>query len=39
MTLAERVAISEDAVDILWDIVKNLVWMLPTAGETTIHLR
>ncbi|KAG2366724.1 hypothetical protein BDR07DRAFT_1479946 [Suillus spraguei] len=31
--LAERVAISEDAVDVLWDIVKDLVWMLPTTGE------
>ncbi|KAG2152954.1 hypothetical protein DEU56DRAFT_850012, partial [Suillus clintonianus] len=31
--LAERFAFSEDTVDVLWDIVKDLVWMLPTAGE------
>ncbi|KIK35919.1 hypothetical protein CY34DRAFT_95289 [Suillus luteus UH-Slu-Lm8-n1] len=31
--LAERFVISEDAVDVLWDILKDLVWILPTAGE------
>ncbi|KAG1724048.1 uncharacterized protein EDB91DRAFT_1087613 [Suillus paluster] len=31
--LAERFAFSKDTVDVLWDIIKDLIWMLPTAGE------